>query len=48
MSSVVAPADEDLEARVPLLKCKKRNLIERCFNKLNQFRHIASRYDRSA
>jgi transposase len=28
-------------------KYKKRNLIERCFNKLKQFRHIATRYDRS-
>lgn len=27
---------------------KKRNLIERCFNKLKQFRHIATRYDRLA
>ena len=27
---------------------KKRNLIERCFSKLKQFRHIATRYDRSA
>lgn len=27
---------------------KKRNLIERCFNKLKQFRHIATRYDRNA
>jgi transposase len=27
---------------------KKRNLIERCFNKLKQFRHIATRYDRSS
>ncbi len=26
---------------------KKRNLIERCFNKLKQFRHIATRYDRN-
>ena len=25
-----------------------RNLIERCFNKLKQFRHIATRYDRNA
>jgi transposase len=25
---------------------KKRNLIERCFNKLKQFRRIATRYDR--
>ena len=24
---------------------KKRNLIERCFNKLKQFRHIATRYE---
>jgi transposase len=29
-------------------KYKKRNLIERCFNKLKQFRHIATRYDRCA
>jgi transposase len=28
-------------------KYKKRNLIERCFNKLKQFRHIATRYDRN-
>ena len=27
---------------------KARNLIERCFNKLKQFRHVATRYDRSA
>ena len=27
---------------------KKRNLIERCFNKLKQFRHIATRYDRNS
>ncbi len=27
---------------------KQRNLIERCFNKLKQFRHIAMRFDRSA
>ena len=27
---------------------KQRNRIERCFNKLKQFRHIATRYDRSA
>ena len=29
-------------------KYRKRNLIERCFNKLKQFRHIATRYDRCA
>ena len=29
-------------------KYKKRNLIERCFNKLKQFRHVATRYDRNA
>ncbi len=29
-------------------KYKKRNPIERCFNKLKQFRHVATRYDRSA
>jgi len=28
-------------------KYRKRNLIERCFNKLKQFRHIATRYDRN-
>ena len=27
---------------------KQRNLIERCFNRLKQFRHIATRYDRNA
>jgi transposase len=27
---------------------KKRNLVERCINKLKQFRHIATRYDRLA
>jgi putative transposase len=27
---------------------KERNIIERFFNKLKQFRHIATRYDRSA
>jgi transposase len=27
---------------------KRRNLIERCFNRLKQFRHIATRYDRNA
>jgi transposase len=26
----------------------KRNLVERCFNKLKQFRHVATRYDRHA
>ncbi|MFM8991182.1 MAG: IS5/IS1182 family transposase, partial [Alphaproteobacteria bacterium] len=26
---------------------KKRNLIERCFGKLKQFHHIATRYDRN-
>jgi transposase len=31
-------------------KCqyKKRNLVERCFNKLKQFRQVATRYDRHA
>ena len=27
---------------------KKCNLVERCINKLKQFRHIATRYDRKA
>lgn len=26
---------------------KQRNLIERCFNKLKQFRHVATRFDRN-
>jgi transposase len=29
-------------------KYKSRNLVERCINKLKQFRHIATRYDRHA
>ncbi len=29
-------------------KYKKRNLVERCINKLKQFRHFATRYDRKA
>jgi len=29
-------------------KYRQRNLIERCFNKLKQFRHITTRYVRSA
>ncbi len=27
---------------------RERNLIERCFNKLKHFRHLATRYDRRA
>lgn len=29
-------------------KYRKRNLVERCINKLKQYRHIATRYDRKA
>ena len=29
-------------------KYRKRNLVERCINKLKQFRHVATRYDRKA
>ncbi len=29
-------------------KYRKRDLVERCINKLKQFRHIATRYDRKA
>jgi transposase len=36
----------------PLLRTRRgafqRNLVERCINKLKQFRHIATRYDRYA
>ena len=39
---------EDQNCTYSKRKYKKRNLIERCFNKLKQFRHIATRYDRSA
>jgi transposase len=29
-------------------KYRQRNLVERCINKLKQFRHVATRYDRIA
>jgi transposase len=29
-------------------KYRKRNLVKRCLNKLKQFRHVATRYDRHA
>jgi transposase len=53
-------ADMDAEAVIPcnptrkriipydFQAYKKRNLIERCFNKLKHFRRIATRYDRKA
>jgi hypothetical protein len=31
-----------------VLTARKRNLVERCINKLKQFRHVATRYDRKA
>ena len=36
------PVDHDREAY------KRRNLIERCVNRLKQFRRIATRYDKTA
>ncbi len=53
-------ADMDAEAVIPCNPTRKRpipydfeaykarNLIERCFNKLKHFRHIATRYERRA
>ena len=28
--------------------CKRRNIVERCFNRLTQFRAIATRFDKTA
>ena len=46
---VIPPKSNRIDA-IPFSKRKyrKRNLIERCINKLKQFRHIATRYDRYA
>ena len=46
---VIPPKSNRIE-NVPFSKRKyrKRNLVERCINKLKQFRHIATRYDRHA
>src|SRR6266496_4525580 len=43
-ASPVKPGRGEMRSRE---KHKRCNLIERCFNKLKQFRHIATRYDRS-
>jgi transposase len=44
---VIPPKSNRIE-EIPFSKrqYKKRNLVERCINKLKQFRHIATRYDR--
>jgi transposase len=46
----VIPPKSNRRKEVPFSKhkYKKRNLVERCINKLKQFRHIATRYDRHA
>jgi transposase len=46
---VIPPKSNRTEA-IPFSKRKyrKRHLVERCINKLKQFRHIATRYDRKA
>jgi len=48
-TSVIPPKSNRIED-IPFSKRKyrKRNLVERCINKLKQFRHIATRYDRKA
>jgi transposase len=48
-TAVIPPKSNRLQAiKYSKRKYKKRNLVERCFNKLKQFRHIATRYDRQA
>lgn len=46
----VIPPKSNRTEEIPFSKRKnkKRNLVERCINKLRQFRHIATRYDRLA
>jgi transposase len=46
----VIPPKSNRTEKIPFSKRKyrKRNLVERCINKLKQFRHIATRYDRKA
>jgi transposase len=46
----VIPPKSNRIAPIPFSRrqYKKRNLVERCINKLKQFRHIATRYDRHA
>jgi transposase len=46
----VIPPKSNRREDIPISKrkYKKRNLVERCINKLKQFRHFATRYDRKA
>jgi transposase len=46
----VIPPKSNRREEIPFSrrKYKKRNLVERCINKLKQFRHFATRYDRKA
>jgi transposase len=48
-TAVIPPKSNRIDI-IPFSKRKyrKRNLIERCINKLKQFRRIATRYDRKA
>jgi len=40
--------DRKVQRSVPRELYRERNLVERFFNKLKHFRHIATRYDRRA
>lgn len=44
----VIPPRSNRSDQIPfsMRKYRQRNLVERCINKLKQFRHIATRYDR--
>lgn len=48
-TSVIPPKSNRInEIPFSRRKYKKRNSVERCINKLKQFRHIATRCDRNA
>ena len=49
-AQVVIPSIRSRKIAIPhdALASRLRNRIERCFNKLKHFRHIATRYDRRA
>jgi transposase len=47
--SVIPPKSNRIdEIAFSRRKYRKHNLVECCINKLKQFRHIATRYDRKA
>lgn len=49
-AAAVIPCNPTRKVQIPydFTIYKTRNRIERCFNKLKHFRHIATRYDRRA